>query len=180
MSRSANRAQGQPPIPAEAPGDVSEQDPDLCSDAADAAHPAPLLWTTGVCAVTALLGHLALGFNFTYGWWPWQPIAGGSLSVVSVVSFGGFFLASRRARVAIAASFLLTFLVVLTYVLTIEEIAEVTERQTGLVSDFRIVVQTIVGFYFGTEAVVAAAKVLGVARSGGTASAVRRADRDLV
>lgn len=73
-----------------------------------------------------------------------------------------------------------TFLVLRTRVITIREIAEATSAQEGLVSDFRIAVQTIVGSHFGTEAVVYASKVIAVARIGGSPTAVRRADRDLV
>lgn len=150
------------------------------ADGVDTVQVAPVVITTVICALAAVVGHVMLGLNFRYGWLPWQPIAGASVSLVAVTAFGGFYLASRRARVAITASFLLTFLVLLTYVVTIEEVASVTDGQQGLVTDFRVVVQTIVGFYFGTEAVVAVSKVLGVARSGGTPAAVRRADRDLV
>jgi hypothetical protein len=41
------------------------------------------------------------------------------------------------------------------------------------------VVITVIGFYFGSEAVVSAMKVYGVAKSHGIARDVVRADRDL-
>ncbi len=162
-------------------------DPDTVPPGQKAADPVDkvsaraLLWTTVICVLGAVLGHVLLGLNYENAWLPWQPIAGASLALVAVTSFGGFYLASRRARVAITASFLLTFLVLLTYVVTISQIKDVADAPEGLVSDFRIVVQTIIGFYFGTEAIVAATKVMGVARStDSTARDVRRADRDLV
>jgi hypothetical protein len=96
------------------------------------------------------------------------------------VAFGGFYAASKRARIAIASSFLLTFLTMLTFVLTIGEFALAT-RGAGeaLVSDFRAVVITVVGSYFGSEAVVSAVKIVNVRRAGATPAEIRRADRDL-
>jgi hypothetical protein len=47
------------------------------------------------------------------------------------------------------------------------------------VGDFRAVVITVVGFYFGSEAVVSAVKVYSVAKSNGSAGDIVRADRDL-
>ena len=149
------------------------------ADPIDDVHIGPLLLTTIICTTAAVLGHVLLGLNYRYWSLPWEPIAGASLSIVAIASFGGFYIASRRARIAIAASFLLTFLVLLTLVITIKQVAEVTGAEEGLVYDFRIVVQTIVGFYFGTELVVSASKVIAVARTGGSPTAVRRADRDL-
>jgi hypothetical protein len=72
--------------------------------------------TTAICAVFAAAGHGMLWLAYSNEWnsredvdMPWQPVAGISIVVVAVVAFGGFYVASRRARVAIAASFLLTW-----------------------------------------------------------------------
>ena len=143
----------------------------------------PILTTTLVCALSAALGHGTLWLSYAMGWGryvPWQPVAGISLSVVSIAAFGGFYLASRRARIAIASSFLLTFLVALTFVLTIRELGDVSDSAQALFDEFRNVVMLIVGFYFGSEAAVSVAKVFGVSRGPGTTADVQTADRDLV
>jgi len=111
---------------------------------------------------------------------PWQPVAGISIVVVAVVAFGGFYVASRRARVAIAASFLLTFLVTLTYAISLEGLAGATRGDAReLIDDFRYIVTLIVGFYFGTEAAVSIAKIRQVSTTDATTSDVQSADRDL-
>lgn len=61
-------------------------------DVIDVVRVAPVVVTTTVCALAAVVGHVLLGFNFRYGWLPWQPIAGASLSLVAVASFGVAFL----------------------------------------------------------------------------------------
>jgi hypothetical protein len=148
----------------------------------------PVLFTTAICAAAAALGHgvlwLAAGQHWIDKGVFWQPVVGISMSIVSITAFGGFLVASRRTRVAIAACFLLTFLVSLTYLLTIQDLADKASR--GLAkdafNDFRTVVVTIIGFYFGSEAIVAAAKIVGSARrteSGASAAEIRRMDRDL-
>lgn len=142
--------------------------------------------TTVVCASAAAIGHLVL----LLGWLghdpaepsnllPWQPVVGASLSLVAVVSFGGFYYAALRVRVAIMSSFLLTFLLLLTYVLTVTELSGESDSAmvTTLLDDFRVIVQTIIGFYFGTETVLSLTKILRAPR--GNAAAIRRADRDL-
>lgn len=156
---------------------------------------APIIWTTAICAVIAAGGHATLWIASSLGWTvpietpdgargaavPWQPVTGIVLVLVAVVAFGGYFIASRRARVAIAASFLLTFLVALSYVLTLQGLAAAT--QTGgakdLFHDFRTVIIVIIGFYFGTEALVAGAKIIGAAITRNDPKMVQRADRDL-
>ena len=50
----------------------------------------------------------------------WQPIVGCSIAMVAIASFGGYFLASRRARVGIASSFVLTFFLLFSYLLTLK------------------------------------------------------------
>jgi hypothetical protein len=114
----------------------------------------------------------------------WQPVVGISLVIVSIAAFGGFYVATRRARVAIAAAFLLTFLVSLTYVLTVQDLADKASRglANDMFADLRTVVVTIIGFYFGSEAIVASAKVIGAARrsdAGVSPTEMSRMDRDL-
>src|SRR5206468_1030161 len=111
---------------------------------------------------------------------PWQPVIGIALVIVAITAFGGFFIASRRARVAISASFLLTFLVALSYVLTLQGLAQATQGDAkDLFHDFRTVVIVIIGFYFGTETLVADAKIIGAALTTNDPKLVQRADRDL-
>ena len=100
--------------------------------------------------------------------------------MVAVVSFGGSLLASLRARVAITASFVLTFLLMLTYVMTISQIGEWSSRSLAqsLMDDFRSIVQTIIVFYFGSEAFISVSKVIKTPRELGP-KAVMRCDRDL-
>jgi hypothetical protein len=156
---------------------------------------APIIWTTAICAVIAAAGHATLWVASSRGWTvpvetpdgsrgaavPWQPVTGIVLVVVAIVAFGGFFIAARRARVAIMASFLLTFLVALSYVLTLQGLAQATQigGAKDLFSDFRTVVIVIIGFYFGTEALVSGAKIIGTALTKNDPAQIRRADRDL-
>lgn len=139
----------------------------------------PLIISTFICGAAAALGHLTIGANFALGGAiPWQAIVGASVSTVALAAFGGFYLAARRARVAIAASFLMTFIVTLTYALTIREFASAAANDARmLVDDFRTVVLTVVGFYFGSEGLVSIAKVW---KTTGSPADVQRADRDLV
>lgn len=143
----------------------------------------PILPITVVCAGVAALGHGVLWLAYALEWTsdvPWQPVAGITLSVVAIVAFGGYYVASRRARVGIAASFLLTFLVALTFVLTIRELGDISDNAQALFDDFRNVVMLIVGFYFGSEAALGVAKVLGASRGAGDMAEIQQADRDLV
>jgi hypothetical protein len=152
---------------------------------------APVIWTTAICGLFAVGGHAVLWMGSSLGWTmptegsrgasvPWQPVTGIVLAAVAIVAFGGFFIAARRARVAISASFLLTFLVALTYVLTVQGLAEDTQGGAKeLFNDFRTVVIVIIGFYFGTEALVSGAKIIGTALGRGDVKQVQKADRDL-
>jgi Na+:H+ antiporter, NhaC family len=117
-----------------------------------------------------------------------QPVVGLSLSVVAVAAFGGFYLASRRSRVGFAASFVLTFMVLLSYMLTLEGAAAANGSQGGelsasadsvreLLTDFRGAVALIVGFYFGTDAAVSVVKIWRTESK--DAQDVGRLDRDL-
>jgi hypothetical protein len=170
-----------------APDDVRDTD-----DEAEAITVRYVFLTTFICVCAASAGHVVLWVAYSSGWQkdrfdagqpllvPWEAVVGISLCIVALVAFGGFYAASRRARVAIASSFLLTFLVMLTYVLTLRGLADATVGQgQPLVDDFRTVVLTVVGFYFGSEAVVSAAKVLASSKPGANATDIRRADRDL-
>lgn len=60
----------------------------------------------------------------------WGPIVATSLGTVSVVSFGGYYLASRRARIAIAATWLLFFLSLLSFMLTLEVLVAAVDGDT--------------------------------------------------
>ncbi len=108
-----------------------------------------------------------------------SAVTGISLSGVATTAFGGFYIASRRAR-ATAASFLLTFLVTLPFVLTIEALAgRTTGSASALFDDFRNIVGLIVAFYFASEAAVSGLKVFLAGREGANLGAIQRADRDL-
>lgn len=149
----------------------------------------PLIVTTSLCLLFAAGGHAVL-------WWayarhanggsaqpvPWQSVVGISLTGVAVLAFGGFYLVSGLPRVAIAASFLLTFLVLLTYVLTIDQLAGSTQAEGArqLIGDFRWGVVTILGAYFGAEAVVGVSKVKAAAGANASAAEIRAADSDLI
>lgn len=180
-----------PPPPPQGPQHAAPkgEEPSLASDI-DQIAIAPVIWTTVICAVIAGGGHAILWLSRSLGWTvpspegdtvPWQPVTGIVLVLIAIVAFGGFYIAARRARVAIAASFLLTFLVALSYVLTLQGLAQAT--QTGgakeLFNDFRTVVIVIIGFYFGTEALVSAAKIIGAALTHNDPKLIQRADRDL-
>lgn len=118
---------------------------------------------------------------------PWEPIVGSSLALVSIGAFGGFFLSSRRARVAFAASFILTFLLLLSYMLTLEALSAAADATQGgknaltavqtLLNDFRGDVGLIVAFYFGTDAAISGLKILKT-RDADVAD-IARMDRDL-
>ncbi len=112
---------------------------------------------------------------------PWQPVVAVALTVVSLATFGGFYVAARRARIAITASFLMTFLAMLPLALTIPELSTVAEERfvSGLLDQFASVVGTVVVFYFGSEAVITGGKLLATARSTAAAEDIRRVDRDL-
>lgn len=146
----------------------------------------PIIWTTVICAAMAIAGHGLMWAAYALEWnrpgnvnVPWEPIAGISLSVVAIVAFGGFYIASRRARIAIAASFLLTFLVTLPFVLTIDAFVPQTEQAKDLFGDFRKIVSLIIGFYFASEAAVSGLKVIRAGSSDVTLADIQRADRDL-
>jgi hypothetical protein len=145
-----------------------------------------VLLTTALCVLFGVAGHLVL-----LGGWvsrapgqsgdalPWQPVVGASLTAVALLSFGGFYYASLRARIAIMTSFLLTFLLLLSYVLTVRELQPTVDQTLVeiLIGDFRVIVQTVVGFYFSTETVLSLTKILRAPKD--DPAAIRRADRDL-
>jgi hypothetical protein len=137
-----------------------------------------------IVTVVAVAGHTAMWFSYQYKWnWPWEPITGIALTVTAVGSFTGFYLAWRRARVAIASSFILTYLVMFTYALTLRTLAgEISKGPIARLSDdFLSHVTTVVIFYLGSEAVIGAGKA--VSSRGASveeANQVRQSDRDLV
>lgn len=141
--------------------------------------------TTTVCALLAAGGHGVIWLAYAFRWqtWvPWQPITGIVLVVVAIVAFGGYYLSSRRTRVAIAASFILMFFVCLSYVLTLPPFVTATQAEGAreLFADFRNMVVVILGFYFGSEAAISITKILGIALSkrGDSTQDIQRADRD--
>lgn len=169
---------------------------------AERAEPAPqddvsevnvkaVVWTIGLATAFAVGAHGLIGLNYWLGVnqnpgddlnAPWQAIVGAGLTGVALVSFGGFYIATSRARVAIASTFILTFLVMLPFALTIPELGTNAETEFAqeLVRQFSTVVGTVVAFYFGSEAVISGLKIWTIAqKAGATAEAVKRADRDL-
>jgi hypothetical protein len=146
--------------------------------------------TTIVCATLAVAGHIVLYLAFIEALpfqLVWQPVVGAVLSSIGIVAFGGFYLATRRARIAIASSFLLTFIVTLTFVATIGAFAANSQLDgvRPFFDDLRNIVQTIIIAYFGSETVISALKVGGVAwvkknDPNTSTTAIQTADRDLV
>lgn len=139
--------------------------------------------TTVLCAIFAGAGHITLlvaaqGDDEIP--FPWQPVVGASLALVATISFGGYFYASLRARVAIAASFVVTFLLILTYALTLTQLGEWQDESLAdsMMTDFRVIVQTIIAFYFSTETLVTVTKIVKIPATEG-ATAITRSDRDL-
>ncbi len=146
--------------------------------------------TTTICTVAVVAAHVLIGVNYWYGnngdptdnlGLTWQPIVGAALSTVAIVAFGGFYVAARRARVGIGAAFILTFLAMLSFALTIPALGRYadTDFVRTLVQQFSGVVGTVVAFYFGSEAVISGLKLWKIAESPASAEAIKRADRDL-
>jgi hypothetical protein len=110
----------------------------------------------------------------------WQPVVGLTMSVVVMASFGGYYLASRRSRVAFALSFMLTLDGLARVVAGTDagDGAEVAAKVIqDLLSDFRSSVALIVGFYFGTDAAVSVVKMFRAA--GRDPEDIARLDMDL-
>lgn len=118
---------------------------------------------------------------------PWQPVVAATLAANAVVALGGYYLASRRARIAIAASFLLFFLTLFSFMLSLEALNAILSS-TGeeevsasavraLFDDFRGQIVLILGFYFGSDAAVNVVKLLRTPTD--DVEAFKRADRDL-
>ncbi|RPF30378.1 hypothetical protein [Streptomyces sp. TLI_185] len=127
------------------------------------------------------------------GWEKWIPplqVVGLVLAVVAVLSYGGFYIASHRARVAIASSFLLTSLIMLAFLLTVpafDDASQTKDQMSAqtyahqLMGDFRNIVMTVIIAYFGSEAAVGTTKVIASRNARPEeVKAVQRADRDLV
>lgn len=161
---------------------------DPTDDAVEEVNVAAIVWTVAIAASACVLANLVLAANYMHdsgrdeGRWniPWQPPVAIALCVVSLVTFGGFYVAARRARIAIAASFLLTFLAMLPFALTIPELGgvEQTELLEALIDQFGSVVGTVAVFYFGSEAVISGLKLWTTAQHPEAAGVLRRADRD--
>lgn len=144
--------------------------------------------TTAVCAAVAVLAHAVLWWGLASGriddgvWW--APVVGIALSTVSVVAFGGFYLATRRTRVAVTAAFVLTFFVLFSFALTITQLGEGVGVQPGLAADlfadYRTILTTVVAFYFGAETLISLSKVYATSRATDEESKARiaGADRD--
>jgi hypothetical protein len=120
----------------------------------------PVLWTTGSCLAATILGNAA--FWIWTGTKIWPPLFAIVVTVVALTSFGGFYIASRRARVAIGASFVMTFFVVLAFSLSITalNIAAQNSLAADMIKDFRTVLLTVITFYFGSETVITATKMI--------------------
>lgn len=121
---------------------------------------------------------------------PWQPILGSSLMGIAIVAFGGFYLAGQRARVAIMASFVLTFLCLFITTLTIPslgssddpattDIREMSQMVEALLDQFKFILATVITFYFGSEAVIAVSKIRAEGQSGSSSADIRKSDTDL-
>jgi hypothetical protein len=169
-----------------------ESEPPVPDEPFGEAKPKYVIGTTVFCLLFAVFGHLILWIAYSSGsndarqeaGLPpiavWEAAVGVSIVGVALIAFGGFYAATLRARIAIASSFMLTFLVILSFALTIRGFAAATVGDASeLLGDFRAIVISVAGFYFGSEAVVSAVKVYGVATSGGTPRDIVRADRDL-
>lgn len=151
----------------------------------------PILVTTIICALAAAAGHGLIWVAAASGRGTpiyWQPVVGISICIVGIAAFGGFYLASRRARIAIAVSFLMVFFLLFSYVLTISGLQrtlnggdpDAANIAKDLINDFRWIVITIIAFYFGSETAVSITKVKNVAQiQGVTPAEIYRADRDL-
>jgi len=157
-------------------------------DSGDADEKVSVRWvilTTGICVSVAALGHLLIlvGYLWHRGedpLIPWQFCVGITVALIAVVAFGGFYAATLRARVAIASSVILTFLVLLSFDLSIAELfGRPGAAPSLLTGDLRHYVGTVIAFYFGSEALISGTKAIGVAfGKPDTASQVMTVDRD--
>lgn len=165
---------------------MSNADTDPAAEAVDV----KTIWLTVAIATGAIvLAHVALLVNFMHDsgakpeneWnMPWQPVVALALSVTSLVTFGGFYIAARRARIAITASFLLTFLSMLPFALTIRQLGEgQNDFAKSLMDQFGGVVSTVVIFYFGSEAAITGIKLWKTASNPEAAVELANADSDL-
>jgi peptidoglycan/LPS O-acetylase OafA/YrhL len=146
----------------------------------------PVLWTTVIITGAAVLGNAVLWVGSVTDSTDkvvfWAPVFAIVVSVVGLVSFGGFYAAARRARVAITASVVTTFIVMMVFSLTISALNDSAnaELAKSLIGDFRTIVITVVGFYFGTETVLTVTKILATRGADpGLRQTLGRVDRDL-
>jgi len=184
-----------PPPPEQPDPDGSGGGGTLPDEPDDGVSIAWIVVATIVSSLVIIASHAFLYWAFAHNWdrtdtevpIVWQPVVGGTLGFVALFSFGMYYGAARRARVAITASFLMTFLAALTFVLTVPAFADTALQQdtTGLFNDFRYLVTVIVLAYFGTEGVITTTKVISMARANRdagpreTTRAIQRSDVDL-
>lgn len=151
-----------------------------------------IIWTTSLCAAIGLVAHILIYVGYLVSYLnpdgrfdaliPYQLLVGAATAVIGVIAFGGFYSATLRARVAIASSVLISFLLLLSFDLAIVELF----RRTGdvppsqLTADLRQYVGTVIAFYFGSEALISGTKAIGAAfgRPENVAS-VMTSDRDV-
>jgi hypothetical protein len=151
-------------------------------DEFDAVNTRAIVLTVAITAIAGVAAHGVLLANYKLDWGlPWEPIVAMALTVTPLVVFAGFFLAARRARIAIAASFILTFLVMLPFALTLPGLGENVDTglAKSLIDQFTSVVGIVVVFYFGSETVISGIKLWTTAQNPGAATVLARADRDL-
>lgn len=148
----------------------------------DVAPPRALTATILFCTIFAALLHFALGLAYVLDVSddvPWQPVAAIGVVVIAIASFGGFYLATGTMRIAIGASFILTYVVLLSFAISIDQFGT-SDASTPFLDSYKDVVKVVVGFYFTSEAAVAATKVVTANRTDGDAATARAADVDLL
>src|ERR1700742_2011560 len=133
--------QAEPPV--SSPPEQPEPEEDdggggtLPDQADDGVSIAWIVVATIVSSLVIIASHAFLYWAFVHNWERtdaevpivWQPVVGGTLGFVALFSFGMYYGAARRARVAITASFLMTFLAALTFVLTVPAFADTALQQ---------------------------------------------------
>lgn len=147
----------------------------------DVAPTRALAGTILFCMVFAALLHVVLWVAYVLDWSdnvPWQPVASIGVAVIAFASFGGFYVASGVMRLAIGASFILTYVVLMTFAISIEDFG-MSDAARPFVESYEDVLKVVVGFYFAGEAAVSATKVVTANRADGTPDAARAADVDL-
>jgi hypothetical protein len=128
---------------------------------------------------------LALAFLFVswelLDWNVWtHPIFGIALVISSLVIFGGFLIAIRRARIAIGMGFILTFLLIFIWALSLPNLGD--KASAGLAKDlldeFKSIIATVIVFFFGTEAAINGAKIWAHSNDPNESRPLSEIDRD--